>query len=48
MHILHCHLWGGCFAVSVIGERQGTDGNGRNPSGQEGCISSEYKRFLAR
>ena len=30
MDILHCHLWGGCFAVSVIEERQVTSGNGSN------------------
>lgn len=30
IHILHCHLWGGCFAVSVIEERQITSGNGSN------------------
>jgi hypothetical protein len=29
----------------MIGERQVTDGNGRNPSGQEGWISSGYGRF---
>jgi hypothetical protein len=45
--ILHGHLWGGRFQMAVIGERQVTGGNGMNPSGQEGWISSEYGRFLA-
>ena len=38
--ILHGHLWGGIFQMAVIGGRQGTGGNGMNPSGQEGWISS--------
>jgi hypothetical protein len=46
--ILRGHLWGGRFQVALIGERQVAGGNGRNPSGQEGYISSEYGRFLAR
>jgi hypothetical protein len=45
--ILHGHLLGGIFQMSVIGGRQVTGGNGRNPLGQEGYISSEYERFLA-
>ena len=28
--------------MSVIGERQVTGGNGRNPSGQEGWLSSGF------
>jgi hypothetical protein len=30
LHILRGHLWGVRFLLSVIGERQVTDGNGRN------------------
>jgi len=40
--ILHGHLWGGRVRVAVIEERQVTGGNGRNPSGQEGWISSGF------
>ena len=29
--------------MSGVGERQGTGGNGRGPSGQEGLIWSEYQ-----
>jgi len=34
--ILHGHLWGGRFQMAVVGERQVTGENVRNPSGPEG------------
>jgi hypothetical protein len=34
--------------MSVVGERQITGGNGRNPSGRKELICSGYGRFLAR
>jgi hypothetical protein len=34
-HILHGHLWGERFQMSVRGERQVTGGNGANPSGRK-------------
>jgi hypothetical protein len=46
--IWHGHLWGEGFQMSVTGERQVTEGNGRGPSGQKVLISSEYGGFLAR
>jgi hypothetical protein len=33
LHILHGHLWGRRFQMSVIGERQVTGGNRRSFSG---------------
>jgi len=39
--ILHRHPWGGRFQMLVVEERQVIGGNGREPSGQEGWISSE-------
>ena len=35
MHILHGHLWGGRFQMSVIGGRQVTGWIGRGLPGQE-------------
>jgi len=45
--IWHGHLWGGRFQMSVIGERQVTGGNGRNPTGRKVLMCSGYGRFLA-
>jgi len=45
--ILHRHLWGERFQMTVIGERQVTGGNGRNFSELEGWRCSFYGRFLA-
>jgi hypothetical protein len=48
LHILSWHQWGGRFQMSVIGERQVTGGNGRNPSGRKVLIFFGYGRFLAK
>ena len=37
--ILHRHLWGGRFQMSVIGERQVAGGNGRNPQTEKSLVS---------
>jgi hypothetical protein len=43
--ILYGHLWGGTFQMSVIGGRQVTGGNGRNPSGQKHGYSLNIEGF---
>jgi hypothetical protein len=45
--IWHGHLWGGRFQMSVMGERQVSDGNVKNSSGQEVLVWTVYGRFLA-